>query len=116
MNKKLNVFHHGCRSIAQAISIANFPTIRPNVNGVGFYCSEDIEVARLYGSYIITIYTEQDADVTRPICLDPNISVADQMMAGMESVFVTEASAIALFVDAHMCVLTQGDVILRDLP
>ena len=113
---KLNTFYHGCRSVAEAISIANFPAVKPNVNGVGFYCSNDYNVATKYGAYVIEIITEQEADVTRPICQDPHLTVAEQIAeCGMESVFATEKTAIDLFVDAHYVVLRDhaGDVVME---
>ena len=113
--RKLNVFYHGCRSIAEAILIANFPEPKPNVNGLGFYCSEDIEVAKRYGAYVIAIWTEQEADVTRPICNDPNMSVLEQVRAGMESIFVTKHSATTLFVNAEHITLQHNDVIHEDI-
>lgn len=109
----MNMFYHGCNSIAEAINIVNFTELKDNDNGKGFYCSEDEEVARRYGEYVICVMTEQVADVTRPINSDPQLSVEQQMAKGMESVFVTQASAQSLFVDAELVILQRGDEIIQ---
>ena len=108
----MNTFYHACNSVAECINIINFTELKSNDNGLGFYCSEDREVAERYGAYIITIMTDQCADITRPITNDPSLTCAQQMDKGMESVFVTVASAQGLFVDADLVIVQRGDTVI----
>jgi hypothetical protein len=109
----MNTFYHGCNSIAEAINIVNFTECKANDNGKGFYCSEDIEVARRYGNYVIAVWTDQNACVTRPINDSPMLTISEQMELGMESVFSTDQIAQQLFVDANLVMLQRGDEIIQ---
>ena len=105
-------YYHGCNSIAECINIINFTELKHNDNGLGFYCSEDKEVAERYGKYVVVVMTDQRADITRPINSDPALTPSEQMKLGMESVFVTQASAQGLFVDADVVLVQLGDTIV----
>ena len=90
------IMYHGTRS-SDPNAIMEDPRAHQSINGMGFYCTDDINVARQYGSTVIAYEVPRDimnamSPVVRPIdqrYTDPSmgVSVGECAQGGMEYVF-----------------------------
>ena len=88
--------YHGTQS-HDPDSVMEDPRANPSINGIGFYCTDNIAVARQYGSTVIAYEVSNEIMATmhpivRPIdqrYTDPSmdVSVSECAQGGMEYVF-----------------------------
>ena len=100
--------YHGTNS-PNPESVREDPRANPSINGIGFYCTNDIAVARQYGATVIAYEISNEIMATmhpivRPIdqrYTDPSmdVSVSECAQGGMEYVF-TQRDATNMVIEA----------------
>ena len=103
------IMYHGTRA-SNPEAIMEDPRAQASINGMGFYCTNDIEVARHYGSTVIAYEVSREimatmSPVVRPIDQrynDPSmdISISECAQGGMEYVF-TQRDATNMVIEAE---------------
>ena len=103
------IMYHGTRA-SDPDSVMEDPRAQASINGMGFYCTNDIEVARQYGSSVIAYEVSREImatmhPVVRPIdqrYTDPSmgVSISECAKGGMEYVF-TQKDATNMVIEAE---------------
>ena len=105
---KTITYYHGTNN--NAIEVADNAKVTSSINGLGFYTSTDIDVARKYGRNIIAFVMNVETElkcITRPIdqrYVEGLASYDECAASGMETVF---SCTHALILDAEDVIITH---------